>query len=90
MSPRATDLALVHAAVLLFGFAGLFGKWLALPAAVIVLGRTVVAAAALAAIALARGRPARLRDVPAVRPPARALAARAPLDGRGGGDRGAG
>jgi len=58
MSPRATDLALVHAAVLLFGFAGLFGKWLALPPVAIVLGRTVVAAAALAAIALARGRPA--------------------------------
>lgn len=58
MSPRATDLALVHAAVVLFGFAGLFGKWLALPAVVIVLGRTVVAAAALAAFALAGGRPA--------------------------------
>jgi drug/metabolite transporter (DMT)-like permease len=56
-APR-TPLVLVHVAVLLFGFAGLFGKWLALPPAATVLGRTVVAAAALAAIALARGRPA--------------------------------
>jgi drug/metabolite transporter (DMT)-like permease len=56
--PRASDLVLVHVAVLLFGFAGLFGKWLALPPAVIVLGRTVVAAAALVAIALLRGAPA--------------------------------
>ncbi len=54
--PRASALVLVHAAVLLFGVAGLFGKWLALPAAVIVLGRTIVAAAALAAFALLRGR----------------------------------
>ncbi len=56
--PRASDLVLVHVAVLLFGFAGLFGKWLALPPAVIVLGRTVVAAAALFAIAVLRGAPA--------------------------------
>jgi drug/metabolite transporter (DMT)-like permease len=56
--PRASDLVLVHVAVLLFGFAGLFGKWLALPPAVIVLGRTVVAAAALVVIALLRGAPA--------------------------------
>ena len=53
--PRASDLVLVHVAVLLFGFAGLFGKWLALPPAAIVLGRTVVAAAALVVIALRRG-----------------------------------
>jgi drug/metabolite transporter (DMT)-like permease len=37
----------LHAAVLLFGFAGLFGKWLDLPPVFIVLGRTLVAAAAL-------------------------------------------
>jgi drug/metabolite transporter (DMT)-like permease len=37
----------LHGAVLLFGFAGLFGKWLALPPLVIVLGRTLVAAVAL-------------------------------------------
>jgi drug/metabolite transporter (DMT)-like permease len=53
---RETDMgrrgALVglHGAVLLFGFAGLFGKWLLLPPVWIVLGRTAVAAAALAAL----------------------------------------
>jgi len=40
----------VHAAVLLFGFAGLFGRWLDLPPTWIVLGRTAVAAVALAAL----------------------------------------
>jgi len=40
----------LHGAVLLFGFAGLFGKWLDVPPAFIVLGRTIVAAAALAAL----------------------------------------
>lgn len=43
-------LAMLHLAVALFGFAGLFGKWLALPAVTIVFGRTLVAAAALAAL----------------------------------------
>lgn len=57
MAPQPVALILVHAATVLFGFAGLFGKWLALPPALIVLGRTLVAAAALAAIAVARGRP---------------------------------
>src|SRR5258706_6090713 len=37
----------LHAAVLLFGFAGLFGKWLALPAVTIVFGRSAIAAVAL-------------------------------------------
>ncbi len=37
-------------AVLLFGFAGLFGKWIALSPVLIVLGRTVVAALTLALI----------------------------------------
>ena len=49
-----TALVSLHAAVALFGFAALFGKWLALPPTAIVLGRTVVAAAALAILALAR------------------------------------
>lgn len=54
MSPRAA-LAALHGAVLLFGFAGLFGKWLALPPLAIVLGRTVVAAMALGSLATLRG-----------------------------------
>jgi drug/metabolite transporter (DMT)-like permease len=44
---RKAALVGLHGAVLLFGFAGLFGKWLLLPPVWIVLGRTVVAAAAL-------------------------------------------
>jgi drug/metabolite transporter (DMT)-like permease len=51
---RAPALLALHAAVALFGFAGLFGKWLALPAIAIVLGRTLVAASALALIARAQ------------------------------------
>lgn len=45
-SARAA-LASLHVAVLLFGVAGLFGKWIALPATTIVFGRTAVAAVAL-------------------------------------------
>jgi drug/metabolite transporter (DMT)-like permease len=48
--PRA--LLALHAAVLLFGFAGLFGRWLDLSPSLIVLGRTVVAAAVLAIVRL--------------------------------------
>jgi len=44
---RARALIAVHLAVALFGFAGLFGKWLSLPPVTIVLGRTLVASAAL-------------------------------------------
>lgn len=46
---QRSALVSLHAAVLLFGFAGLFGKWLALSPEVIVLGRTLVASAALVA-----------------------------------------
>ncbi len=45
---NARALIAAHTAALLFGFAGLFGRWLALAPVVIVLGRTIVAAAALA------------------------------------------
>jgi len=45
-----TALVALHAAVALFGFAALFGKWLALPPEAIVFGRTVVAAATLALV----------------------------------------
>ena len=44
---RISALASLHAAVLLFGLAGLFGKWISLPAATIVFGRTAVAACVL-------------------------------------------
>ena len=54
MTPAAA-LAALHAAVALFGFAGLFGKWLALSAVAIVLGRTAIAAAALALLRLRPG-----------------------------------
>jgi drug/metabolite transporter (DMT)-like permease len=47
---RVSALASLHVAVLLFGLAGLFGKWIELPAATIVLGRSAVAAAALGMI----------------------------------------
>jgi drug/metabolite transporter (DMT)-like permease len=40
----------LHVAVLLFGFAGLFGKWLPLAPGLIVLGRTAVASIALAVL----------------------------------------
>ena len=53
---RTAALASLHAAVALFGFAGLFGRWIALPPTAIVLGRTVVAAAALGTLLAIRGR----------------------------------
>ena len=53
MTSRSALFAL-HAAVALFGFAALFGRWIALPAIVIVLGRTSIAAAALALVLAAR------------------------------------
>ncbi len=49
-APRTATLLALHGAVLLFGLSGLFGKWLDLPPVLIVLGRTAVAAAALAAV----------------------------------------
>jgi drug/metabolite transporter (DMT)-like permease len=45
---RSRALAALHLAVLLFGFAGLFGKWLSLPPVAIVFGRAFVASVALA------------------------------------------
>jgi drug/metabolite transporter (DMT)-like permease len=52
---QAVALLALHAAVLLFGFAGLFGKWLALSPVAIVLGRTAIAAAALLLVRQWRG-----------------------------------
>jgi drug/metabolite transporter (DMT)-like permease len=53
--PRSRSLAEIHLAVVLFGFPGLFGKWLDLPPAAIVFGRVLFASLALAAV-LAFGR----------------------------------
>ena len=49
---NAAALVALHVAVALFGFAGLFGKWLALSPVAIVLGRTAIAAAALGILRL--------------------------------------
>src|SRR5664279_4175789 len=49
---RGTALAALHGAVLLFGFAGLFGKWIDLSPVAIVLGRASVAAAVLGIVLL--------------------------------------
>lgn len=56
MSPHSRNLLRIHAAVLLFGFAGLFGheRVLHLPSVVIVFGRVVFASATLLLLALAR------------------------------------
>lgn len=56
MSSRQRNLLQIHAAVLLFGFAGLFGeaKWLPLTPIVIVLGRVGFASLALLLAALVR------------------------------------
>ncbi len=61
--PAATRRSLIeiHLAVFLFGFPGLFGKWLALPPSTIVLGRVVFAAAALALVHAAGRRSLRIR-----------------------------
>jgi drug/metabolite transporter (DMT)-like permease len=50
-------MAALHAAVLLFGLAGLFGKWVAAPALMIVFGRVLVASLSFALLL-------RLRPVP--------------------------
>jgi drug/metabolite transporter (DMT)-like permease len=52
----------LHAAVALFGLAGLFGKWIALPASLIVLGRAAVAAIALGLLMSLRGERIRSPD----------------------------
>ncbi len=51
MRAAIAPLAALHVAVLLFGLAGLFGKWIELPPAWIVLGRTVFAATMLGVVA---------------------------------------
>lgn len=66
MNDKSRGLLQIHAAVFLFGFIGLFGKWIALPASVIVAGRVCVAAAILLAIILVKHAPilpARRKDL---------------------------
>jgi len=53
-APTLPALVALHCAVLLFGFAGLFGKWLVLSPVAIVLGRTLIAAASLGLLVAAR------------------------------------
>ncbi|MFO7734564.1 MAG: DMT family transporter [Candidatus Aminicenantes bacterium] len=55
MNPRRQSLWEIHVAVLLFGFPGLFGKWIPLSPHLIVFGRVFFAALALGAV-LALGR----------------------------------
>jgi drug/metabolite transporter (DMT)-like permease len=50
MTKKSNGLIEIHVAVLLFGFAGLFGKFLSLPPLVIVFGRTSFAALTLSAV----------------------------------------
>ena len=71
---RIHALLALHAAVVLFGFAGLFGKWLNVSPLVIVLGRTAIAALALGIFRLAIVRLATAR--------VNAPAAGEPLDAR--------
>jgi len=61
--PNAVPLLCLHAAVALFGFAALFGKWIPWDPVAIVLGRTVVAATVLGVWLWSRGRPT-LRATP--------------------------
>lgn len=55
--PNAVSLLCLHAAVALFGFAALFGKWIPWDPVAIVLGRTIVAAVVLGVWVGSRGRP---------------------------------
>ena len=57
----ASGLLQIHVADLLFGLAGLFGKYIALPAPLITLGRVLFAALSLGIILVATGRTFRLR-----------------------------
>jgi drug/metabolite transporter (DMT)-like permease len=53
--PRSRSLTEIHLAVFLFGFPGLFGKWLVWPAILIVFGRVLFACLTLAGV-MAAGR----------------------------------
>jgi drug/metabolite transporter (DMT)-like permease len=57
---RHRSLTEIHLAVFLFGFPGLFGKWLALSPAIIVFGRVLFASVTLAAVMVFTRRPFRV------------------------------
>lgn len=61
MPTRSRSLAEIHLAVLLFGFPGLFAKWLPVPAVLIVFGRVAFACVALAVVMALRRVPFRVR-----------------------------
>ena len=58
--PPLSSLFALHLAVALFGFAGLFGKWLTLPPIAIVFARTAIAALVLALVVAMQRRRIRL------------------------------
>ncbi len=62
MSDKNRSLISIHLAVVLFGFAGLFGKWLVLPAMVIVFGRVVVSSSFMFIVIKGQKGSIRLRD----------------------------
>ncbi len=61
MPPRSRSLAEIHLAVFLFGFPGLFAKWLDLPPVLIVFGRVLFASLTLAALMAVRRTAFRVR-----------------------------
>jgi drug/metabolite transporter (DMT)-like permease len=63
---RSRSLIEIHLAVFLFGFPGLFGKWLALPPVLIVFGRVLFASLTLAVIMVLLKRPLRISRRPDV------------------------
>jgi drug/metabolite transporter (DMT)-like permease len=60
MNPKHNSMISIHVAVFFFGLAGLFGKLVALPAALIVLGRVIFACLFLAVVLIAQRRCLRL------------------------------
>lgn len=60
MNPKHNSMISIHVAVFFFGLAGLFGKLVALPATLIVLGRVIFACLVLAVVLVAQRRSLRL------------------------------
>jgi drug/metabolite transporter (DMT)-like permease len=62
-APRTRGLVEIHIAAVLFGFPGLFGKWIALPPHLIVLGRVFFAALVLGLVLSLKRHSLRIRPV---------------------------